>query len=713
MNNCFLYFFRRGLLILLLFFGSGLQADIVYPARLQLTETAPGVYEVFFVLPVIQGKILRAQAVFPDFCSPNSEPVTEVDSYQKKMRWQIACGENTLAGNQIGIDGLLGSQVDIMLEVNTLDGRTFQSTLSPARAYYTIPEAPEFRDYFQIGTFPAGRFVLLQWGLVLLVLLYFLTSRNHDFGPLLITLSGGLALGFFMDHKEWLLVPSWAATTLPLGVAAVISMGAFVKKHTQGPTVAKTFIGICGLLAGAGFMEEGTPGGYTSAESGILVGFSCLGFLLGTWILISIGRQLSRVLDLGPEGFRRTLTLLFSGLALGVFLWQMSLFWVVPSMLPAVPVLVLTYVLILVVWTFYSSVKIPYWVVFSGLIAGYAVGISGFDIPYSRAVILSLQSVLLLFILFQRNPSKFWVYGILLPSSLALGNYLQSATADRLSYPLARSVFFVLLLTVLALLFGLVLRSPWITTVKGKFLQWGSVFFLIVSLVLGGGIVAAHYAGAMKPALLSGLLPVPLLSLVLLISAWLWWPRKRKIHSELEVKQKVPVFSVLAIILALFWLTIQLNIRNPWYSADNMDAGVVHELMEQKLLNTYTAFNLSEEEELFDRLSQNLDEDLLDHVYLDSRRRLTMGLREGSTVTVREVLLGELGEAIDAGNVEEELRYPATWTVTAQVKHLKHIHYRKNKYTGTVGLKSVNNTWKISEITLISEDREVIASSAL
>ena len=95
---------------------------------------------------------------------------------------------------------------------------------------------------------------------------------------------------------------------------------------------------------------------------------------------------------------------------------------------------------------------------------------------------------------------------------------------------------------------------------------------------------------------------------------------------------------------------IHLNIRNPWYSADTMDAGVVHDLMESKLLNTYTAFNLSEEEELFERLSQNLDEDLLDPVYLDSRRRLTMGLREGSTVTVKEVLLGELGEAIDADN---------------------------------------------------------------
>ncbi|MGB5316545.1 MAG: hypothetical protein WBN56_11135 [Robiginitalea sp.] len=713
MNNRIMYWLRRGLPILLLLIGPKLQADIVYPARLQLTETAPGVYEVFFVLPVIQGKILRAQAVFPEFCSSYSEPVTEVDSYQKKMRWQISCGENTLAGQQIGIDGLLGSQVDIILEINTLDGRIYGSTLSPARAYYTIPEPPAFKDYVQIGTFPAGRFVLLQWGLAVLVLLYFLIFRNPDFRLLLITLSGGLALGFFLDHNEWLLVPSWAATLLPLGAAAVISLGAFVKKHTQNQAIGKTLIGICGVLAGAGFMEEGTPGGYTSAESGILLGFACLGFLLGTWILISIGRQTSRVLDLCPDSFRRTFILLFSGLALGAFLWQMSLFWVVPSMLPAIPLLLHSYILILVFWTFYSKVKMPDWVVWAGLIPGFVLGFSGLDIPYSPAIILSLQGALLLFIFFGKNPSKFWVYGILLLSSLAVGNYLQSATADRLSYPLARSVFFVLLLTILALLFSLVLRHPWMAAVKGKILRWGSVFFLVVSLTLGGVIVASLYTTAMRPALLSGLLPIPVLSFVLLISAWLWWPRKKKIHTEIEVKQKAPVVSLVLLILALLWLPIHLNIRNPWYSADKMDSGVVHDLMESKLLNTYTAFNLSEEEELFERLSQNLDEDLLDHVYLDSRRRLTMGLRDGSTVTVKEVLLGELGDVIDSDYATEELRYPATWTVTAQVKHLKHIHYRKNKYTGTVGLKSVDNTWKISEITLISEDREVIASSAL
>ena len=112
---------RKGVLLILLLSGLTTSADIVYPARLQLTETAPGVFEVSYILPVIQGKILKAQAVFPGFCESLTDPVTEVDAYQKKMYWQIGCGANALTGQQIGIEGLLGSQIDIILEITTLD----------------------------------------------------------------------------------------------------------------------------------------------------------------------------------------------------------------------------------------------------------------------------------------------------------------------------------------------------------------------------------------------------------------------------------------------------------------------------------------------------------------------------------------------------------------------------------------------------------------
>jgi hypothetical protein len=223
----------------------------------------------------------------------------------------------------------------------------------------------------------------------------------------------------------------------------------------------------------------------------------------------------------------------------------------------------------------------------------------------------------------------------------------------------------------------------------------------------------AAYEEEAVPLLASGVLLIPIASLACLLLAFALWPRRRKILDQLNVRRKAPVFSLIALLLAFFLLPVTLKVRNPWYSMDQMDPGTVHKVVENKLLNTYTAFNIAEEEVLFERLNENLEEGLLDHIYLDSRRRLNMGLREGSTVTVKEVSLGDLGTPLDGGTSAEGMRYPATWTVTAQVKHLKHIHYRKNRYTGTIALKSIDNTWKISEITLTSEDRQVIASGNL
>ena len=179
------------------------------------------------------------------------------------------------------------------------------------------------------------------------------------------------------------------------------------------------------------------------------------------------------------------------------------------------------------------------------------------------------------------------------------------------------------------------------------------------------------------------------------------------------VERKAPVVSLGLLATAFFVLPVTSNVPNPWYSMDQMDQADLQQLLERRLWNTYTAFNIADEDVLFEQLADNLDEGLLDHIYLDSRRRLTMGLREGSQVTVKEVNLGALGEPEDGSSGEEGWKYPATWTVTAQVKHLKHIHYRKNQYTGTIALKPMDNGWKISEIILTSEDRQVIASGSL
>ncbi len=714
MNNGCIQRLKKGVFLLLMLTGFTASADIVYPARLQLVETESGVFEVLYVLPVIQGKIVKAQAIFPGFCAPVTEPEISVDAYQKKTRWKIQCGGNSLAGQQIGIEGLLGSQIDIILEVTTLDGRIYKSTLSPARAFYTIPEAPGLKSFLKIGTLSAGRYTLITWGLFLMVLAYFLSREGGRSAVPLLALSTGLSLGYFLSWNEWLLAPAWAGTVISLLVTAALASEYVTKNQPpSGKILHPVLLSLGAVVAGAGFGNEKLLSGYTQGEEIILLCFAFLGFLGGAWLLVRIASQLFRVLDLQVTDFRIPAAKLLTAVAFGILAWELSLFWNVPSMLPSIPLSLLSLVLVLAIWGYHSQSIVPAVLVLPGLILGYAAGIYGYLLPYSWAFLLGLQSFLLILIVFRKSISPVLARGVLLAIGIAGGNYLQFFASDSLSYPIARSVFFMLLLAVLTLVLSLFLERIQNPAVKRQVLKTSAMAVLVTCLLLSFVFLQQTYEYSISPLLSSGFLPIPIASVFALILAFLFWPRRRKILDQMQVKHKAPIFSVILLFLSIYLLPLQIKIVNPWYTADQIKPEVVHDILENKLLNTYTAFNIADEEILFERLNENLEAGLLDHIYLDSRRRLNMGLREGSKVTVKEVTLGDLGAPLSEGNPDNGLRYPATWTVTAQVKHLKHIHYRKNKYTGTIALKSIDKAWKISEITLISEDRQVIASSRL
>jgi hypothetical protein len=355
---------------------------------------------VYFVLPVIQGRIVKARAVFPQTCQPLGEPVTEVDAYQKKMRWQIGCGQDPLPGQEIGIEGLLGSQIDIVLEVTTLDGRTYKSTLSPARPFYSIPQPPGLKEYLALGALGGSRFTLLSWELFLMVLVYFLTRETDRLGAPVLMLAAGMGLGYFLSWNEWLLVPAWAGPTLALLVTAALAcLGIFSGKRGLDNT-GPVLMGLTAVLIGAGFRKGEILSGYTQGDERILVGFAFLGFLAGAVLLTAISRQVWRVLGLWTDRFRAPAMILFAGGASGVLLWQLSLFWNVPSMLPSLPLSLVSLSLILVLWHNAFGRKFQPVLALAGFLLGYFSGLTGHPLPNSQALLLGVQGILLMLLYF-------------------------------------------------------------------------------------------------------------------------------------------------------------------------------------------------------------------------------------------------------------------------------------------------------------------------
>ncbi len=46
--------------------------------------------------------------------------------------------------------------------------------------------------------------------------------------------------------------------------------------------------------------------------------------------------------------------------------------------------------------------------------------------------------------------------------------------------------------------------------------------------------------------------------------------------------------------------------------------------------------------------------------------------------------------------------------MTARVRHLQHVHHRRNVYAGVLTLRADGGGWKIAGVELHSEDREVV-----
>ena len=62
--------------ILILFFLINLfpvQADIIFPARVEMKETTGGEFDVLFTLPIINNKKLKAQLELPSVCKELTE----------------------------------------------------------------------------------------------------------------------------------------------------------------------------------------------------------------------------------------------------------------------------------------------------------------------------------------------------------------------------------------------------------------------------------------------------------------------------------------------------------------------------------------------------------------------------------------------------------------------------------------------------------------
>jgi hypothetical protein len=126
-------------------------------------------------------------------------------------------------------------------------------------------------------------------------------------------------------------------------------------------------------------------------------------------------------------------------------------------------------------------------------------------------------------------------------------------------------------------------------------------------------------------------------------------------------------------------------------------------ILEGLLTNVYRAFDVRDEEAVYDRLAMSVMGDQLTQIYLQNRQALELENRGGAQANVDTL---EILAIKEVKRLEDEgFRADVVWTVSGSVSHFGHTHYRRNQNHALVTFVVDGDTWKMREIEVIEEQR--------
>jgi hydrogenase/urease accessory protein HupE len=710
-------------IVSLLFLAIPVQADIIFPARLELKEVEPAVFEVNFNLPIISGKKLKARPLLPDVCQNLTEREVLVSPSSYRETWRISCQPEHLYGERIAIEGLLGTQVDVMVFIETLDGRQYSVIMKPSRSSYTIPAPPTLLELWTAASFEGIRRFLSRPDLLVLLLLVALLKLN-----IRILLPGfasyfiGHSIGQLLAGQNWLTLSTYLPPIIILGYVLLPLLDMANGQKTR--RIWKTDIWIpsliFGLFYGGAFPDTLALEGLSRAEQQAALLFLNMGIAVGIvlgYLLMFEFRQVVFLFKgkIASGVLQQRLGYGIGFVCFGLLLYQASALLFVPNILPQIPVRYFVFPLILGFWLWRTGWENRSWIMAIFVMAlgiGMIPGLVGIRLPLNSALVLGsivLFAVPLLFHwqISQKIGLPIAVFALML-QGWSLGFYVK----ENMTLPIANAMGAALIITYIFLIS--------ITFVNEKFqLELPGRLRVLAGIIIGLTIIwrvgeyRVWYDSGFITDWALGLVTIPLLSIILLVAALVTWPKKRIILEKLQLTVRKPVSHWIYLSFAFFLIPIgTIQLENPFFTPRPLAEGEAKRVLQQVLSNTFHAFNIPDEQKLYDQLAQNVSGELITNIYLDSRRRLNAGVRTGGEVTVREVKVLSARQVGEGFNPSSGYSYESKWAVTARVRHLQHVHHRQNIYNGIIRIKIDERSWKIAAIELLSEDRVIIPGSA-
>lgn len=713
-------------------------ADIAFPARLDVAEASPGRFQVSFTLPIVEGRKLRAVPVLPRACRDVTARETSASYAGYHLKWAVRCEPPSLTGEAILVEGLLGTQTDLAFSLTTLDGRVYSEILRPSRPGFVVPEPPSIPELAAEAVIAGMRRTLRAAPLwLLLTTVTLLGARWRELATGVGAFAAAHSLGQWLGGNGWLGVQPLERDLFVLATVAVPCVAlAGAGDRWRGWARPLWPIAASGGLLYAGAAPEALPpDGLSRAEQSLALVFLSFGVALALLLVAAAARELDAALRLASAGRwhargRRWLGYAVGSLATGMLLARLAGLALLSSDGRGTPLELWLLAAVLGASAARTgrspALTAPAFAALAG--GGVALGLARVPVPLGST--LALGSLLLLgtALAARRTMPARWLGTaavVAVPAHAWLAartlveNVSRSSAAAVGAALVATCVFYAARRAVPADraddagAIGAADRTdssvqPSASPVPAglRLLGGTAAAFSVVSR-LGEYTDWLDRQVATEAAL--GLARVPLLALALALVAVIAWPRRRRVLEELGVASRPRAAHWLLIGAA--WLLLPygtLAVRNPLFEAEAPRGEAARRVAASVLSDTYRAFNIEDENALYDSLARSVTGDLVDDLYLDSRRRLTAGTRQGARVTVRDVSVLEIGDPAGGGSAAQGLAYACRWVVTARVQHLQHVHHRRNVYDGVLTLRIDGDRWKIAGVELRSEEREVV-----
>jgi hypothetical protein len=123
------------------------------------------------------------------------------------------------------------------------------------------------------------------------------------------------------------------------------------------------------------------------------------------------------------------------------------------------------------------------------------------------------------------------------------------------------------------------------------------------------------------------------------------------------------------------------------------------------MLNTYRAFILDRDEDIYDVLARSVAGEFLSEVYLQNKEALRIDATDGAVSIVDRLdvkSIRSMKRLKDGG-----IAIVANWDVYGSVFHRGHIHFRCNTYKAELTIVPTDNYWKLTRVQLLDEERVI------